>query len=369
MSLCLPFYTGTTAPTMRLSAVVLQVLSLPLLACHATSMELSMSNPAILYSPYNWGVTAAMAKTINPGAYFKVMFTGQSCVLHTDTTGTSQPFPQFWARVDGGPLQQFVLSAGSPSFNVTLGPDYATTHSVGAHLLEVIVKSTTETQTRWAPQSTAVVFTGATLADGATVRAPARKRYNVLVYGDSITEGVRTLGYVGVQNDTDRNDAVRDYSYQLGQSLPAEVGIVAFGGSGLTTGGSGGVPLLAQSWNQLWEGAPRDFTTAPPDLVVYNEGTNDGSRNVTEAFLQIVRNFSGNKISGTHLLLVPFNGGHKADIQLVVDAMKGSGTTVVYGDTTGFYDGSDGLHPFGYNHMAFIAPKVAELCLPLLTQS
>jgi hypothetical protein len=106
-----------------------------------------------------------------------------------------------------------------------------------------------------------------------------------------------------------------------------------------------------------------------PALVVYNEGTNDGSRNVTEAFLQIVRNFSGNKISGTHLLLVPFNGGHKADIQLVVDAMKGSGTTVVYGDTTGFYDGSDGLHPFGYNHMAFIAPKVAELCLPLLTQS
>ena len=328
--------------------------------------ELSMSDPAILYSPYNWGVTAGgVAKTINPGAYFKVLFTGPSCVLHTDTTGTSQPFPQFWARIDGGPLQQFVLSAGHPSFNVTLGPDYATAHSVGSHLLEVIVKSTTETQSRWTPQSTALMFTGVTLTDGATVRAPARKKYNLLIYGDSITEGVRTLGFQGVQNDTDRNDAVRDYSYQLGQELPAEVGVVAFGATGLTHGGSGGVPLLAQSWNQLWEGEPRDFATSPPDLIVYNEGTNDRS-NITNAFLQIVRGFGAAKIPGKHLLLVPFNGGHNAEIQLVVDAMKGSGTTVVFGDTSGFYDGKDGLHPFGYNHMAFIAPRVAELCLPLL---
>ena len=39
---------------------------------------------------------------------------------------------------------------------------------------------------------------------------------------------------------------------------------------------------------------------------------------------------------------------------------------VVFGDTTGFYDGADGLHPFGYSHMAFIAPKVAALAFPLL---
>ena len=56
----------------------------------------------------------------------------------------------------------------------------------------------------------------------------------MLIFGDSITEGVRTLGYVGITNDTDRNDAVRDYSYQLCQTLPCEVGVVAFGATGLT---------------------------------------------------------------------------------------------------------------------------------------
>jgi len=40
--------------------------------------------------------------------------------------------------------------------------------------------------------------------------------------------------------------------------------------------------------------------------------------------------------------------------------------SIVFGNTTGFYDGKNGLHPFGYNHVAMIAPKVAELALPLL---
>jgi hypothetical protein len=31
-----------------------------------------------------------------------------------------------------------------------------------------------------------------------------------------------------------------------------------------------------------------------------------------------------------------------------------------------FYDGSNGLHPFGYNHVADIAPKVTALAWPLL---
>jgi hypothetical protein len=86
-------------------------------------------------------------------------------------------------------------------WQVDLGPPFSASKS---HLLEVIVKSTTETNSRWTPQNTAVVFTGLTLDAQATVRLPQRKRYNILIYGDSITEGVRTLGFEGIQNDTDR---------------------------------------------------------------------------------------------------------------------------------------------------------------------
>ena len=86
----------------------------------AGSSIVAMDDPAILYSPYTWAVDAhAGAKTINPGAYFRVLFTGHSVVLRTDTSALRGPFSQFWTRVDGGPLEQHVLSPGNPSFNIS----------------------------------------------------------------------------------------------------------------------------------------------------------------------------------------------------------------------------------------------------------
>ena len=86
----------------------------------AGSSIVAMDDPAILYSPYTWAVDAnAGAKTINPGAYFRVLFTGHSVILRTDTSALRGPFSQFWTRVDGGPLEQHVLSPGNPSFNIS----------------------------------------------------------------------------------------------------------------------------------------------------------------------------------------------------------------------------------------------------------
>ena len=102
---------------------------------------------------------------------------------------------------------------------------------------------------------------------------------DLLVYGDSITEGVLTLG--GSQAaDTDHNDASVVYSYALAALLGTEIGVVGFGATGLSRGGSGGVPALGESWNQLWDGVPRSFSPRP-DLILFNEGTNDGSNNIT----------------------------------------------------------------------------------------
>jgi len=46
--------------------------------------------------------------------------------------------------------------------------------------------------------------------------------------------------------------------------------------------------------------------------------------------------------------------------------IQAASPNVIFGDTTGFYSGADGLHPFGYNHIAEIAPKMAALVAPLL---
>ena len=44
--------------------------------------------------------------------------------------------------------------------------------------------------------------------------------------------------------------------YQLTLGLPAEVGVVAFGATGVVKPhGSGGVPLLTASYDHLWDGA------------------------------------------------------------------------------------------------------------------
>ena len=233
----------------------------------------SMSDAGILYSPYNWKISAGgSATTINPGAYFKTIYSGQSVVLHANTTALVAMGSQFWTRTDRGPLIQHVLTAGETdaTFNISAGPPFSASPK---HIIEVIIKSTTETENRWDSNvaSTAVVFTGIELdaiGAAAPLELPRRKPFNVLIYGDSITEGVRTMGYVDITNDTDRNDAVRDYSFHLSQLLPIEIGVVAFGATGTTKGGSGGVPDLTKSWNQLWDGEPRDFTTHTPNLVV-----------------------------------------------------------------------------------------------------
>ncbi len=320
----------------------------------------AMNDPAFLYSPFNWGVTAQSAKTINSGAYFKVLFSGTSCALTTDTSGDAAPFSEFWARIDGGPFSRYTLAAGNPVF------------AVGAslpnrkHILEVVIKSTSETIDRWSTQKTAVVFTGLTLDAGAIVAAPVRKPFNILIYGDSITEGVLVNGSQGFANDTDRNDAVQDYSWLLAQEVPAEVGVVAFGYTGIIHLGNGNVPALGASYDHLWAGQLRSFTSPPPDLILYNEGTNDGS-SITAGMTAIAAALRTAAPDARQLLLLPFNGSHAADLKAAVAAM--ASTKVTFGDTTGFFssaDSPDGLHPYGYTHIASIAPQMARLVTPLL---
>ena len=99
-------------------------------------------------------------------------------------------------------------------------------------------------------------------------------------------------------------------------------------------------------------------------MIVYNEGTNDGSGDLVAQFIQIVKNLQGVAPNAKQLLLVPFNGGQRDNLKAVVANI--SSPNVVLGDTAGFYDGKDGLHPFGYNHVNHVAPMVAGLCAPLL---
>ena len=84
------------------AAVGLSLLGLFLMTgtarAQVATTTVAMNHPAILYSPFNWGVTAEAAKTINAGAYFKVLFSGTSCRLTTDTSANGKPCSPFLGR-------------------------------------------------------------------------------------------------------------------------------------------------------------------------------------------------------------------------------------------------------------------------------
>lgn len=342
-----------------------------LTACRA---DILPGNAGILYSPYNWLVSSSAAKTINAGAYFRTLVHATATCQIGLTIGPAAPYSEVYARLDGGAWQEYIPTAGGPQTWPLTMPKPST---ASTHLLEFLIKSTTETQDRWNAQTTAVQFTGLTLDAGGSVSLPAARKYQVLIYGDSITEGVRVNGYTGIPNDTDRNDNTLDYSYKLGELLDAEVGVVGFGATGLTVSGSGNVPALPASYRLLWAGQPRTFSPVP-DLVIYNEGTNESGAPLSAMTAALTTVINGIGYAGTpptsaglngtrHLILRPFGGYQAANLSAI--AAQLNSPNVVYGDTTGFWaaaDASDNLHPYGYAHLGQIAPKVAALALPLL---
>lgn len=278
------------------------------------------------------------------------------------------PCAQIYTRIDNGPLVPTPVPA---SLALTVAANLS--HGdVPWHTLELLVKSTTERANRWAQgpgvASTRVVLTGLTLAPGGSVAPWIPLSSNLLLYGDSISEGVLTLG--GSQAyDTDHNDAQTVYSYRLGALLGVETGIIGFGATGLTRGGSGGVPALGESWNMTWAGSPRLFSPRP-DIIVMNEGTNDGSNNLVPQMTAVL-NALFDACPGTPIvLLIPFNGAEAAGLQAAITASnKPSLATLV--NTAGFYNTSFGgaLHPTGPNDVARVAPQVAARLRPILARS
>jgi len=324
----------------------------------ATSATNNAYAPAsILFSPYNWKAISGYAKTINAGAYFKTIFGGTACTLAFDMTGIASPVPQISYRVDGfGAWTTVDIAATVVVSMPSQTADYATK---GGHFLEVIVKSTTETQPRWSTQSTAVVLTGVNLDTGKTLTLPPSLPLMGLYYGDSITEGVRTVNSTDTY-DTGRNDAAQGWAYVTAQMLGAEAGIVGFGATGFVQSGSGGVPVLGSSYNYLWSAEARSFTPAP-DYIVINEGTNDSSSVTTNATTVLNALIAATPKTCKIIVLRPFNGSRASEIVTAIAATTDP-ARISYIDTTGYFttaNSADSLHPYGNENITHIAPLIA----------
>ena len=287
--------------------------------------------------------------------------------------------------------------------NLTIPPDN-TAGDLPYHTLEIIVKSTTEQANRWQNDSVIatsvrVMFRGLLLAPpppptlgrtgkkggkvaavaAAAAAAPSLpalapwlpSTLNLLMYGDSITEGVRTQGDKEAL-DTDRNDATQSWGYALGRLMGAETGVVGFGATGASKGGSGGVPAINFSYSYLWNNVPRVFVPQP-DMVIFNEGTNDANTNITGPMVQVINGLQAINPGTPIVLLLPFDGAQAGNLKMACE-LAANPALCFFVDTAGVCNatfGIDnlGLHPTGPNDVARIAPQLAAKLRPILHAS
>lgn len=315
----------------------------------------------IVYSPYNWDVTAGAAKTINAGAYIRMTFTGTpgSLAATFDITNMVTPASRVGIRIDGGASQDVDIAASIPI-------EIPTENTWGSHTIEIVVIATTEARPRWlSPQGPAVIFTGLTADTTIATRLQRPRSIYGMAVGDSITEGVRTLN-MNAARDTDRNDSRLAYAYPLGDMLGAEIGVVGFGGVGISKPGSGGVPEFRESAPYLWDGKARDLATPrAPDFIIAHIGTNDPASLDADVVADTTALLNGwiAATAATPIIVLPGWLQRKAtQIQQGIDACSDP-SRVHYVDTTGWWntaDSADGLHPYGYINTSDLSQRVAS---------
>lgn len=309
----------------------------------------------IVYSPYNWDVTGARAATINPGAYFRATLNNATGItLNFDMTGVSAPVPRIKVRVDGGTWTVYDLAA---EVALTMPTDNSWT----VHTVEVVVVATSEFVNRWNPQNAIVNFTGMTCTGSpVTTRPGVKSPINMLILGDSITEGYKTLKNL---TTPDGSDASVGWAYLQRNLLGVEVGVVGFGAQGWLVGGQGGVPALPAAYTSLWGSGPsRSFTTPAPDVIVINMGENDGTNDTTATVTSFLNALLTAAPSAKIAVMRPFSGAQAAHLQAAIAACSSPGR-VTYVDTSGWWtsgDSFDGQHPTGYVDQATLGPKLAN---------
>jgi hypothetical protein len=314
------------------------------------------NDSAILYSPYNWKVTATNAKTINAGAYFRTFFTGGTCELVFDTSGLAGDTPRIKAIIDGNTT---TVSKVGASVVLTMPSGQSNIK----HLLEVFVDATSPKVDRWMLQQNAVKLVSIELDNGEGV-LPVPSRTNKILYlGDSITEGNQTLQSVaGDSVATTNNSATASWALESMKMTNSESGVVGFGGQGILDTGNGNVPAFNETWDYLWDGEARDFTDEP-DMCIWAQGTNDGTANTVSAGLAILNLMLTAMPNTKFILMRPFlNDNQAANLQTIATTCN-EPERVFYVDTTGVWNSSDSvdaLHPYGYTCLADIAPFVAD---------
>lgn len=349
----------------------------------------SVADPNITYSPYNWYRSGSeYAQTPNPGAYLKMGFTGTSLSVGIDVssfTSANIPaaqYPVVRYSVDGGPATTLQLTATTKTLECAKGL------KAGNHSLLLQYVAGYVFLDFWTPINVLKV-TGFTLDDSAMSAPPSgpnepQKRY-ALFLGDSITNGDDDIATFagGITNAVDTQDATIGYPSVVAAATKAEYGVVAYGGASWdSTAADGHTPGLMTFWSMFDKEHSRlvpstggylpgpKFSPIPDDIYI-NMGENrpphgDDVPKLLEA-LRVASN------PNTHIfVIIPFSGRAREPLmdglgQYREDATRDKNVFVIdLGDNPYLPVGRatmfsvDGQHPLAALHAQLGAQIVAE---------
>ena len=276
----------------------------------------------------------ACKATFSQGAelYFKVSGTSKVWLkLHS----TASPAPAIAVSTDGGfPKRMTTVKEGRLLLAENL--------SENEHTFRIIVDGFNEYQEKWT-SAMGFVLECPEVEDGGKITGLLPTNPVILYYGDSITEGINVLG---TGSTPDSNSASNEYPFIASHLLNAVSYTNGFGASGVTRGGSGGVPKCLDVIDTLYNGMPLSETPAPAAIVV-NHGHNDptsDSAAFTEAYTAVLKRLR-EKYPNTPIFAVsPFAGMHNADIKAVVEDL-GDSNIFFIAKPSFSYTTSDGAHP------------------------
>jgi hypothetical protein len=295
----------------------------PALADDAGAVShVSVADPNIAYSPFNWFQNNEYAQSPNPGAYLKMGFTGTSLSVHIDVS------PETAANVPNAhyPLIRYSVDNKRP-VTVQLTPATRTISCAsrlanGNHTFLLQYVAGYVFLDFWTPVNV-LRITGFTLDVGASTSPPsgavAIQSKTALFYGDSITNGDNTVTTFtgGVTNDVDTQDATVGYVQPVAAALRAEYGIIAYGGASWHSNAADGhTPGLMTFWNACDASHSRlsngKLNPIPNDVFI-NMGENAGpAPGEVSSLLTSLRAASS---ADTNIwVIIPFSGRARAEL-------------------------------------------------------
>jgi len=278
------------------------------------------------------------AQSNNPGAYFKLAFTGTTSVsLQLDLSDTpTNPFMKLRYTLNDLPYVDVTL----PITQLVIASGLKATDQ---HTLIVYILASSQGEDRWNGPRCVCRVLGLGVDTGASLLPPVLRPKKMIVYLDSIGEDVRVLGASAapgtvtktepidsksntwLRDDLHDNDSTAVWTMSLAAALDAEISVVAFGRQGYVVWGNGNVvPVCTpgnatlSAWNRLDSKNLRSWTT-PPDYIFSGHGTNDRGQpdaNITASalcWLNGVRSIA--PLASVHLV-VPYGGFLKSQLQL-----------------------------------------------------